>query len=426
MSSLSAITLPVSEDTSTSANKAQKKLLTPPSGIGSSLGVSASQTAFVRFDAGSMADTIPATEVSRALLTIYFPTVTKAGDITLHPVTEEWTESVPGNVVQPAFAGTAIATVPAASVVHKQYVMVDVTAQVRTWLATPSTDFGFALASSGATKVQIGSKEGAALGHPAVLEIERKPVVENEQIAPGIDAGKLGDGSVSNTELSYLNGVTSLLQPQIQEIRTDLNDANSLLTELQTGLGNTNTLVTGIQTELTNTGTLLAGKVNKAGDTMTGALILPANGLTVGTNQLAVAEGKVGIGTATPTAALEVRGDVKLGANGQLSALGAEENLRIVRGTIEFKDGTLTIVNGSGFTVMGPLSLTGGEFLNDLTVTFATPFSGPPTVTFSKELVTATGSNILSSRNVTEAGFGVGGGAFLSSSRVHFLAVGPR
>jgi hypothetical protein len=52
--------------------------------------------------------------------------------------------------------------------------------------------------------------------------------------------------------------------------------------------------------------------VKKAGDTMTGALNLPAGGLIVGTTQLVVtADGCVGIGTATPTNALAVNGTIK-------------------------------------------------------------------------------------------------------------------
>lgn len=48
--------------------------------------------------------------------------------------------------------------------------------------------------------------------------------------------------------------------------------------------------------------------VNRAGDTMTGALTLPINGLVVGPNQLAVLNGKVGVGTAIPPREHTVRG----------------------------------------------------------------------------------------------------------------------
>lgn len=46
--------------------------------------------------------------------------------------------------------------------------------------------------------------------------------------------------------------------------------------------------------------------VIKSGDTMTGALNLPSNGLAVGTNQMVVKNGNVGIGTATPATRLSV------------------------------------------------------------------------------------------------------------------------
>jgi hypothetical protein len=48
--------------------------------------------------------------------------------------------------------------------------------------------------------------------------------------------------------------------------------------------------------------------VSVAGDTMTGLLNLPSNGLSVGTNQLRVSGGNVGIGISNPNAALEVVG----------------------------------------------------------------------------------------------------------------------
>ncbi len=52
--------------------------------------------------------------------------------------------------------------------------------------------------------------------------------------------------------------------------------------------------------------------VNVTGDTMTGALNLPANGLAVGTNQLIVSGGGVGVGTATPNEQLEITGNLRL------------------------------------------------------------------------------------------------------------------
>jgi len=81
--------------------------------------------------------------------------------------------------------------------------------------------------------------------------------------------------------------------------------------------------------------------------------------------------GNVGIGTTTPLAKLDVRGDIRLGNSGQFSAPAGVENLRIVRGTIAPDGGILA---GAGFRVNHPL-------LGIYIILFNTPFAAPPTVT---------------------------------------------
>lgn len=71
--------------------------------------------------------------------------------------------------------------------------------------------------------------------------------VTDAKIAAGVDAAKIGSGSVSNTEFGYLDGVTSAIQTQI-----DLKES------------------------IVNVNAGLALKVAKAGDTMTGQLIVPS------------------------------------------------------------------------------------------------------------------------------------------------------
>ena len=81
------------------------------------------------------------------------------------------------------------------------------------------------------------------------------------------------------------------------------------------GINNT-MLADGAVTDTKITGPISAAKidttglnsvyVNVSGDTMTGTLNLPLNGLVAGTNQLVLTGGSVGIGTTTPTAKLHV------------------------------------------------------------------------------------------------------------------------
>ena len=65
-----------------------------------------------------------------------------------------------------------------------------------------------------------------------------------------------------------------------------------------------------------NTGYTDGRYLQLAGGTLSGPLNLPANGLTTANNQLVLAGGKVGIGTATPGAPLEVAGNMKISGAG--------------------------------------------------------------------------------------------------------------
>jgi hypothetical protein len=81
--------------------------------------------------------------------------------------------------------------------------------------------------------------------------------------------------------------------------------------------------------------------------------------------------GRVGIGTASPTQALDVRGNIKMNSAGDMYAAGGQENLYIVRGIVNANG---TIAAGSGFTVVHDSN---GHY----TVTLAkSEFDQPPAV----------------------------------------------
>ncbi|HEX2094965.1 MAG TPA: hypothetical protein VHG28_21370 [Longimicrobiaceae bacterium] len=80
--------------------------------------------------------------------------------------------------------------------------------------------------------------------------------------------------------------------------------------------------------------------------------------------------GRVGIGTESPAEQLDVRGNVKLGASGELFAVGGVDNLRLVAGRV---DTAGTEVTGSGYTA----TWTGTGVC---VVTFTSAFAATPVV----------------------------------------------
>jgi hypothetical protein len=83
-------------------------------------------------------------------------------------------------------------------------------------------------------------------------------------------------------------------------------------------------------------------------------------------------QGNIGIGTSSPGAKLEVRGDIKLHTDGSLYVPGGVENLRIIRGSIA----DCSIIAGSGFSVYCP-----GNY--QIIINFSTPFTSLPSVIVS-------------------------------------------
>ena len=103
--------------------------------------------------------------------------------------------------------------------------------------------------------------------------------------------------------------------------------------------------------------------------------------------------GTVGIGTTTPEAKLDVRGDVKMGAAGQYFATGGAENLRIVRGIVTPSGG---IYDGTGFTVTNTSTGT-------YKITFNPAFADTPSLTITP--YTSTGPATADCTGGTSSGF---------------------
>ncbi|MBI4460309.1 MAG: hypothetical protein HY648_09670, partial [Acidobacteria bacterium] len=111
--------------------------------------------------------------------------------------------------------------------------------------------------------------------------------------SPCISTGEIVDGAVTTAKLADAN-VTAA------KVAADVATQAELDAEAVARAAADATLTTAVN-----------GKVAKDGDTMTGTLNLPADGLVAGGTQLVAAGGKVGIGMATPSEKLEVAGTVK-------------------------------------------------------------------------------------------------------------------
>ena len=124
--------------------------------------------------------------------------------------------------------------------------------------------------------------------------------------------------------------------------------------------------------------------VKSAGDTMTGGLNLPANGLTVGGDQLVVAAGgNVGIGSTAPAEKLEVAGNLKVNGNLILPFTNPTSGMIMVGNTrmMHIQDDANffaginagnTTANSNTYTFYGNTGIGGGVLSNITTGTYNT------------------------------------------------------
>lgn len=75
--------------------------------------------------------------------------------------------------------------------------------------------------------------------------------VTNEDIV-NIDATKIGDGSITNTEFKYLAGVTSNIQNQIDNLDKDKASKTELKTEVQNATNSLTNITTNLQEQITD------------------------------------------------------------------------------------------------------------------------------------------------------------------------------
>ncbi|MFN7937853.1 MAG: DNRLRE domain-containing protein [Bryobacteraceae bacterium] len=144
-----------------------------PINLGSSpsLMVGNNSAAFLQFDLSAVPTGINPNSISKAQLLLFVNRVAQAGRISILPLLSPWTE----NTITPSTLpvnGTPIAVSNTISTPNN-WVTLDITAQVRGWVSSPTTAFGLTIISDSSSPavLQIDSKENLATSQPARLEI---------------------------------------------------------------------------------------------------------------------------------------------------------------------------------------------------------------------------------------------------------------
>jgi Collagen triple helix repeat (20 copies) len=166
---------------------AHVSLLRPTTNFGTlaNLYVGNGNTALLQFDLSTLPSGLTASQVSQATLTVFVNRVNSGGSVSLSPVTSTWGESTVTYATIPTI-GTPINSFTAATA--GQYVTLDVTSLVQSWITTPASNFGLALSAS-AANVLLDSKENDETGHTAKLDVT---ITSTGAIGPTGATGPIG------------------------------------------------------------------------------------------------------------------------------------------------------------------------------------------------------------------------------------------
>jgi len=176
-------------------------------GVLATLTIGNSSLALLQFDLSSIPPGTDPNTITKAQLLLYVNRVAQAGKIQVAPLQSPWTESSVTFSTRPANGATiAVSEVITAA---NNWVVLDITGQVRTWVASPFSAFGLAI--------------GADASQPAVLTLDSKESVSTSQPArlqitiagPAGPTGPQGiPGPIGPTGAQGLRGVTGSQGPQ--------------------------------------------------------------------------------------------------------------------------------------------------------------------------------------------------------------------
>ena len=137
------------------------------SGTLTNLNVGGGYTALIQFDLGVLPSGTTAAQITRATLRLYCNLATTPGAVSVAPINAAWGEySVTFNTLPATGSSIGSVQVPAAG----EFITIDVTSAVQSWVTTPSSNNGLALTAASAV-LQFDSKENDQTSHSPELEI---------------------------------------------------------------------------------------------------------------------------------------------------------------------------------------------------------------------------------------------------------------
>jgi len=129
----------------------------------SNLYVNSNGTALIQFDLSALPSGTTASQIGSATLKLYVNRVNTSGLVSVQPVAGAWSESTVTYATLPSLDSTVASFTPATA---GQFIVIDMTSLVQSWLTTPSSNYGIALSTTSGD-VSFDSKENDETGHAA-------------------------------------------------------------------------------------------------------------------------------------------------------------------------------------------------------------------------------------------------------------------